>query len=232
MAPPKALLFDFGGTLDDDGRPWLERLRPLWREAGVRLPDAALDRAFYDADDNLPKRHALVGLDLAATVALQCADAGKVLLPEDPAAAARVAQLYVAQSRATLARNKPVLVRLASRFKLGIVSNFYGNLSGILEAEGLLSLFEAVADSGQIGVEKPDAAIFTWALSRLGVMASDTWMVGDSLKRDMAGAERLGMGHVWLAGAAPKTPPCCAEARVLATLAGLEALLVPAGAAR
>ena len=232
MAPPKALLFDFGGTLDDDGRPWLERLRPLWREAGVRLPDAALDRAFYDADDGLPKRHALAGLDLAATVALQCADAGRVLLPGDLAAAARVAERYVAQSRATLARNKPLLGRLAGRFKLGIVSNFYGNLSGILEAEGLRGLFGAVADSGAVGAEKPDAAIFEHALLGLGVAAADAWMVGDSLKRDMAGAERLGMPHVWLAGPAPRTPPCCSEARVLSSLTELEALLAPAEAAR
>lgn len=232
MAPPKALLFDFGGTLDDDGRPWLERFRPLWREAGARHPEAVLDRAFYDADDNLPKRHDLKGLDLAATVALQCADTGAVLLPGDPAAAARVAERYVAQSRAALARNMPMLKRLARRFKLGIVSNFYGNLSGILEAEGLSHLFGAVADSGQIGVEKPEAAIFNWALSRLGVTACETWMVGDSLKRDMAGAERLGMPHVWLAGPAPKTPPCCADARVLVSLTELEALLAPAEAAR
>lgn len=232
MAPPKALLFDFGGTLDDDGRPWLERLRPLWREAGARHPETALDRAFYDADDNLPKRHALAGLDLAATVALQCTDTGAILLPGDRRAAARVAERYVADSRAALARNKPMLERLARRFKLGIVSNFYGNLSGILEAEGLLSLFGAVADSGRVGAEKPDAAIFQWALSRLDVPASDAWMVGDSLKRDMAGAERLGMGHVWLAGPAPKTPPCCVDARVLASLTGLEALLPLAEAAR
>ncbi|TPW21029.1 MAG: HAD-superfamily hydrolase, subfamily IA, variant 3 [Elusimicrobia bacterium] len=232
MAPPKALLFDFGGTLDDDGRPWLERFRPLWRAEGARVPEAALDRAFYDADDNLPKRHDLAGLDLAATVALQCADAGRVLLPHDPAAAERVARRVVAESRAALARNKPVLERLARRFKLAVVSNFYGNLEGILAAEGLLGLFGAVADSGQVGAEKPDAAIFQWALSRLGVSASEAWMVGDSLKRDMAGAERLGMGHVWLAGPDPKTPPCCADARVLASLTGLEALLAPAEAAR
>ncbi|TBR21493.1 HAD family hydrolase [bacterium] len=232
MAPPKALLFDFGGTLDDDGRPWLERLRPLWREAGARQPDAALDRAFYDADDNLPKRHDLTGLDLAATVALQCADTGRVLLPEDPDAAARVARRYTSESRAALARNKPVLARLARRFKLGVVSNFYGNLEGLLAAEGLGGLFGAVADSGRVGVEKPDAAIFQWALSRLSVTPGEAWMVGDSLKRDMAGAERLGMGHVWLAGPSPKTPPCCGDARVLSSLAGLEALVAPAEAAR
>lgn len=232
MATPKALLFDFGGTLDDDGRPWLDRLRPLWREAGARQPEAALDRAFYDADDGLAKRHDLAGLDLAATVSLQCADTGRLLLPQDPGAADRVARSYVARSRATLARNKPVLERLARRFKLGVVSNFYGNLEGILAAEGLLPLFGAVADSGRVGVEKPEPAIFEWALSRLGVTAREAWMVGDSLKRDMAGAERLGMGHVWLAGPSPKTPPCCPEARVLASLTGLEALLSPAEAAR
>lgn len=232
MALPKALLFDFGGTLDDDGRPWLDRFLPLWREAGARQPEAALARAFYDADDALPARHDLGGKGFEETVFLQCADVGRVLLPEDPAAARRVAARFVSESRAALRRNKALLERLAGRFRLGVVSNFYGNLDAVLASEGLAGLFGAAADSKRVGVEKPDAALFLWTLERLGVGPAEAWMVGDSLKRDMAGAEGLGMGHVWLAGPSPKAAPCCADARVIASLPGLEALLAPAGAAR
>lgn len=232
MAPPKALLFDFGGTLDDDGRPWLDRFLPLWREAGARQPEAALARAFYDADDALPARHDLASKGFEETVFLQCEDAGRVLLPEEPAAARRVAARFVSESRQTLRRNKVILERLAGRFRLGVVSNFYGNLDAVLASEGLAGLFGAAADSKRVGVEKPDAALFRWALERLDAAPAEAWMVGDSLKRDMAGAEALGMGHVWLAGPAPKTAPCCSGARVIASLSGLEALLESPGVAR
>lgn len=232
MALPKALLFDFGGTLDDDGRPWLDRFLPLWREAGARQPEAALARAFYDADDALPARHDLRGKGFEETVFLQCADVGRVLLPEDPAAARRVAARFVSESRAALRRNKALLERLAGRFRLGVVSNFYGNLDAVLASEGLDALFGAAADSARVGAQKPDPALFRWALERLGAGPGEAWMVGDSLKRDMAGAEGLGMGHVWLAGPAPKAAPCCSEARVIASLPDLAALLAPAGAAR
>lgn len=232
MAPPKALLFDFGGTLDDDGRPWLDRFLPLWREAGARQPDAALARAFYDADDALPARHDLGAKGFEETVFLQCEDAGRVLLPEDPAAARRVAARFVSESRATLRRNKALLERLAGRFRLGVVSNFYGNLDAVLASEGLAGLFGAAADSKRVGVEKPDAALFRWALERLDAEPSEAWMVGDSLKRDMAGAEALGMPHAWLAGPRPGARPCCAGGRVLRTLADLETLLRAPEAAR
>lgn len=226
MDAPKAILFDFGGTLDDDGRPWLERMRPLWRDAGVSAAEPALDRAFYDADDNLPLRHELSRLGLEETVRLQCADAGAALLPGDEAAARRVADRFVGDCRAAFARNRPVLARLAARFKLGIVSNFYGNLPAVLASEGLDGFFGAVADSRIVGAEKPDAALFLWALERLGARPEDAWMVGDSVKRDMAGAERLGMGHALLSPRA--AGPCCPAGRVIRDLAGLEALLRPA----
>lgn len=219
-----ALLFDFGGTLDDDGRPWLERLEPLWREAGVEASAQTFARAFYDADDGLPRRHDLRGRGLAETVRLQCARVGELLLPGDRRAADRVADLFVAQCRGALARNKPLLERLAGRYRLGVVSNFYGNLEDVLASEGLAGLFGAVADSERVGATKPDARLFRCVLERLGTDPSAALLVGDSKKRDMAGAEALGMPHAWLAGAGGGAP-CCPGTPVLRALADLEPLL-------
>ena len=47
----QAILFDFGGTLDSNGRHWRERFFALYREAGVKTSPEAFDRAFYDSDD-------------------------------------------------------------------------------------------------------------------------------------------------------------------------------------
>lgn len=225
MAPTTTLLFDFGGTLDDDGRPWLDRFEPLWRAAGVLAPAETLARAFYDADDALPRRHDLGRAGFEETVHLQCADTGSVLLPGGPAAARAVAERFIEESRRTLRRNRPLLERLHSRYRLGIVSNFYGNLEAVLASEGLGELFAAVADSERVGMEKPNSAIFTWALERLGAAPADALMVGDSLGRDMAGAEAAGLPHAWLAGAKADARPCCPGTPVLRSLLDLEGLL-------
>ena len=227
MGTLTTVLFDFGGTLDDDGRPWLDRFLPLWRAAGAAGTDAALARAFYDADDGLAAREDLRGRGLEDTVRLQALWTGKALLPGDPAAAEAVAERFTLECRRTLRRNTPLLQRLAARYRLGIVSNFYGNLEDVLASEGLRGLFAAVADSAAVGVEKPDARLFRWALERLGAAPAEALMVGDSKRRDMAGAQALGMPHAWLAGDSGGAP-CCAGAKVLRTLAELEPLLLPA----
>lgn len=52
--------------------------------------------------------------------------------------------------------------------------------------------------SGEIGVAKPDPAIFEVALARANLTTNDVWHVGDSLSTDVAGAIAAGIKSVWL----------------------------------
>jgi len=201
----KSLLFDYGGTLDADGTTWLERFHPIYKEAGLDVSKQRFDRAFYDSDDNLPARHALKGLDLAQTVRLQVEDVIQALAPGREDLIDPIAGRFVADCRGHFKRLTPVLERLAGRYRLGIVSNFYGNLEGILVAEGLAPLFSVVADSGVLGVTKPEAAIFLHAARAVSSAPSECVMVGDSIKRDMAGAAGVGM-KMALVSVAEKAP--------------------------
>lgn len=201
----KSLLFDYGGTLDADGSTWLERFRPIYKEAGLDFPKERFDRAFYDSDDNLPARHALKGLTLAQTVRLQVEDVIRILAPERGDLIDPITDRFVADCRSQFRRLTPALERLAKRYRLGVVSNFYGNLEGILTAEGLRPLFSVVADSGVLGVTKPDAAIFLHAANAVSAAPADCVMVGDSVKRDVAGAARVGM-KMALISVATETP--------------------------
>lgn len=219
----KSLLFDYGGTLDADGTTWLERFHPLYKEAGLDIPPERLDRAFYDSDDNLHLRHALKGLDLAQTVRLQVADVINAVAPDRPELIDRIAGRFVADSRAQFKRLTPVLERLAKRYRLGVVSNFYGNLDGILSAEGLRPLFSVVADSGVLGVIKPDAAIFLHAAKAVDCAPGECVMVGDSIKRDMAGAAGVGMKKA-LISLSPEVPKAGQDWTVRSVVE-LEALL-------
>ena len=201
----KSLLFDYGGTLDADGTTWLERFYPIYKEAGLDIPKERFDRAFYDSDDNLHVRHALKGLNLAETVRLQVADVIQAVAPTRTDLIDPITDRFVADCRSQFKRLTPVLERLAKRYRLGIVSNFYGNLDGILAAEGLRPLFSVVADSGVLGVTKPEPAIFLHAAKAVDAAPTDCVMVGDSIKRDMAGATGVGMKKALISVAA-ETP--------------------------
>jgi putative hydrolase of the HAD superfamily len=189
----RSVLFDYGGTLDSDGTTWIERFYPIYKENGIDADRPRFDRAFYDADDSLPQKHALGGLDLEQTLRLQVRGVLKALAPERVSLTERIAGRFAADSRRQFRLLEPILARLAKRYRLGVVSNFYGNLEGILSAEGLRAHFSVVADSGVLGVEKPDPKIFLHAARALDSRPEECVMVGDSVPRDVKGAAAAGM---------------------------------------
>ncbi len=208
----ETVLFDFGGTLDADGVAWKERVHRHYRTEGLDMSAAAFDSAFYAADDRLVGTLAREA-DLAATLHELTAnletELGRRAGPSDKARGKRVAARFLAEASASFARNLPLLQILSARYRLGIVSNFYGNLEAVCKGAGLAPLFAVMVDSQRVGVEKPDPAIFRAALDPLGAAPETTLFVGDSLPRDREGARRMGMDFVWIAPAATQQ----AEAR-------------------
>jgi putative hydrolase of the HAD superfamily len=217
------LLFDYGGTLDADGTAWLDRFYPIYKDCGADMPRARFDRAFYDSDDRLSARHDLSGLDLEQTLVLQVRDVLAAAAPEKLPLAERIAARFAEDSRRQLRRLQPTLERLARTRRLGIVSNFYGNLDGILRAEGLRELFGAVADSGALGVTKPDARIFHHAARALASEPRDCLMIGDSVPRDIRGGAAAGMRTALVCAKA--AAPAAGQDWTVGSVAELEAAL-------
>lgn len=58
-------------------------------------------------------------------------------------------------------------------------------------------LFELILVEGELGYGKPDRRVFAAALEHFGSDAADTWMIGDNLEADIAGAQALGIPGVW-----------------------------------
>ena len=218
----KSLLFDFGGTLDADGTSWLDRFYPLYRDAGIEAPREAFNRAFYDSDDNLASRFSLGGLSLEQTLNLQAACVLEALSPGRLGLGEAIVGRFLKDCRRHFLRNRPVLERLGRAYKLGVVSNFYGNLEGVLKSEGFAGVFEAVADSAVVGSMKPAPEIFLHAMKALSVSPAECVMVGDSIPRDMRGAEGLNLRHVLLS---PEPRTCCPQGLRARSLPELEALL-------
>jgi len=219
-APVRAVLLDFGGTLDADGVAWKERFRRLF--GGDATPSETFDRAFYDADD------ALVGAiprDLSFDETVRKLSVGVAERLGRADAAAAVAARFLEDARAHLARNAAVLEALHARFRLAIVSNFYGNLETVCRETGLAPHVDAAIDSAVVRAEKPDRRIFDAALAALGVPPRRAVFVGDSQPRDMAGARAIGMRHVWLRPDSLEAGACCPGDPVIGRLADLAGVL-------
>ncbi len=76
-----------------------------------------------------------------------------------------------------------------------------GTATNVLAQHGLAGLFDYLAISEIVGVEKPDPLIFQVALEALEIAPADygrVAMVGNNLERDIAGAKRLGLTTIFL----------------------------------
>jgi HAD superfamily hydrolase (TIGR01549 family) len=76
-----------------------------------------------------------------------------------------------------------------------------GTFENVLRQHGLYDSFDAFAISGDVGVAKPDPLMFHTALKALSIPETDhprVVMVGNSLARDIKGANDLCLISVWL----------------------------------
>jgi HAD superfamily hydrolase (TIGR01509 family) len=88
----------------------------------------------------------------------------------------------------------PALQALRERgLRLVVVSNANGRLRHLFDRLGLTQWFDAVLDSHEWGVEKPDPRLFHLALAESGAVAERTVHVGDLYHVDVAGARRAGL---------------------------------------
>ena len=117
---------------------------------------------------------------------------------------------------------REALQRLASKYRLGVISNADGKIAEILDRCGIAVYFETITDSGIVGKEKPHPAIFKAALQSLGVAPEQSLYTGDFYSVDYLGAQQVGMQSVLfdVAGAYKET-----ELPRVESLAELEAYL-------
>jgi putative hydrolase of the HAD superfamily len=195
--------FDAGQTLLELDTAFLAR---RLGERGVATTGAALDRA-------LPGAWASYEALVAAEGAAHGGPRGWKHLVGALLAGAGVAEpsplvewLYVEQRTRNLWR-RPVAGMLelvddlrAAGLAVGVISNSEGRLAELFAELGWSERFACVADSGRLGIDKPDPRIFAWTLARLGAPAGGVVHVGDSLAADVAGARGAGMRAIWFGG--------------------------------
>ena len=90
------------------------------------------------------------------------------------------------------------LAYLSARYHLYILSNGSREIqTGKLRLAGLERYFRKIIVSEDIGVPKPRAPIFHFALSATQSQLKDSLMIGDSWEKDVEGAADIGMDQVF-----------------------------------
>lgn len=204
-----AVLFDFGGTLDGDGLHWLDRFWAIYEQVGLGdIPKLKIKEVFYWADQEAERDPEMFTMGLKPMIDRHVAWQFDKLGIKDPKKQTEVADAFITTAAQALERNRGVLEALHQRgVKLGIISNFYGNIEILCREFGLRPYLDVILDSASVGVRKPDPQIFQMALNELSLDAEEVAFVGDSFERDMVPAKAVGMKTYWLVGEEEKQPP-------------------------
>jgi HAD superfamily hydrolase (TIGR01509 family) len=205
-----AITFDFHNTLAEC---------PEWFELEVRsLPSAYLtwhadqDAASYsesvlaEADDRYRSLRREImdhGNELTAEQSLRVIFDAMAITAGDTDIAIGVAALM----RGAAAMAKPIpgaveTVRAIAQagVRLGVVSSavYHPFLEWTLEEFGIKGDFSSIVTSASAGFYKSRPEIYLHAAELLATQPRDMVHVGDSLRYDVGGASRAGMGTVWL----------------------------------
>ena len=93
---------------------------------------------------------------------------------------------------------KEILTYLRPKYKMYILSNGFTELqSRKMQSAGIAHYFDGMILSEDIGVNKPNPAIFTHALQVAESTAEESLMIGDNYEVDIEGAQRVGIDQVF-----------------------------------
>ena len=188
------VFLDIGGVLYDDtvyARAWHRALR----DAGARFTDAEFDEEYGRArtEQSGSFRRRLVAR----------------FLPEgDLRQLESLAARYWHYPPSALYDDVvPSLEKLRAGYRLGVIANQPGDVRSAMRRDGLEPFFEVWGVSDELGVGKPDPALFELSVEAAGVAPGASVMIGDRLDYDMRPAAQVGMRTVWmLRGEAPDEP--------------------------
>jgi putative hydrolase of the HAD superfamily len=208
--PTKAVLFDMFDTLlmirknHEFYSPSLMRMYRYLNEKGINVSFVTFQKAYIKtrddlyakADENLEEPHFNVRVSETLKSLGYNYDASSPIVAAATAEFCDEFMTYV-----YLDENTEKLLRtLHGKYKLGIISNFAipECVHELLKIHDLDKLFDAIVVSAAVNKRKPSPEIFEHALKALGVSASETVFVGDTLDADIEGAKAVGMKAVYI----------------------------------
>lgn len=202
----KAVIFDYGGTLDTNGVHWSEKFREVYEQIGLEIPakefSLSYTYAVKEMDKFIDRTYSLLQT-IHKQIYLQFAYLHENQLwkfDDFEQKANEAAKICHDDVLKTIERFSPLLESLSKKYLLGLVSNYHGNLSGICNELKLDKYFKVMIDSSVVNIWKPDPRIFELAIKQLNVTSEETYVIGDSYDRDIVPAKSLGCKTIWVKG--------------------------------
>lgn len=204
----KGIIFDYGGTLDTNSRHWSEVLWSKYEEYHVPVGKADFREAYVYGERTLARIPLVKPEDnfhdvLRMKTKLQMEyliEQGKLELTDAMEYAVKIADSCYQYVLNVLEKTRPVVLSLSRKYKLVLVSNFYGNIRSVLKDFELDDFFSDVIESSVVGVRKPDPAIYRLGVEALKLPTENVLVVGDSFSKDMVPAKTVGCKVAWLKG--------------------------------
>ena len=214
MNPIKALIFDYGGTIDTPAVHWSEVLWQAYQRCQLTLTKEQFREAYVHGERTLarnpiiqPQHNFLDVLLMKVEIEIRfLVQQGHLHLPhtsqkEDiiKSWADTIAHDCYHYVENVLTTNRPILKRLSERYPMVLVTNFYGNIHTVLD-DFQLPFFSEVIESAVVGVRKPDPRIFQLGVETLGLAPANVAVIGDSYSKDIIPAKSIGCHTVWFKG--------------------------------
>lgn len=206
----KGIIFDYGGTIDTNSRHWAEVLWSKYVEINVPTDKESFREAYVYGERAMakhpyvkPEHNFYDVLDIKTRLQMDFLyESGKMTEPKDIlyGYAKQLTELCYRYVLEVLKSTRPVVETLSKKYKLVLVSNFYGNINTILEDFKLINYFDSIIESSVVGVRKPDPAIYQLGVDAMGYKAESVLVVGDSFSKDVVPAKAVGCQVAWLKG--------------------------------
>ena len=197
----KCLIFDYGATIDTNGIHWGEVIWQAYENAGIPVSREEFRETYVHVERMLGNQPIIRPEQtfhdvLKIKFKLQFEKLGLT----NTAQAERISEQCYENTRQTINRAKETLDELAKHYPMALVSNFYGNLRTVLNEFGLTKYFRDIIESAEVGLRKPDPAIYKLCIEKTGLTPKETVIIGDSYKNDIKPAITLGCQSIWLKG--------------------------------
>ncbi|MGL4293220.1 MAG: HAD family hydrolase [Bacteroidales bacterium] len=208
--PIKGLIFDYGATIDSNGTHWAEVIWQGYVSVGFPVTKEDFRQAYVHAERALakhpyirPEHNFRQLLEIKTEIQLEFLQTEKLISGDIPEyASSQIAAFCYGYARGAIEKARPVLEVLAKKYPMVLVSNFYGNITSVLQDFNLLAFFPQIIESAVVGVRKPDPAIFALGVEKLGFSPDEIVVVGDSYNKDILPATSLGCQAIWIKGPA------------------------------
>lgn len=205
----KGIIFDYGGTIDSNGKHWAEVLWEAYQDVKVPVTKEAFREAYVHGErylathpDVQPNHNFYDLLKIKTDIQINYLISQKMLDDNDKTAkySLAISEQCYNFAKEIISKEKVILSALRKRYPMVLVSNFYGNVQAVIDNFGLLEFFDDIIESAVVGVRKPDPAIFALGVDKLNLPASSIVVIGDSHAKDIVPASKNGCQTIWLKG--------------------------------